>query len=641
MDSGRRSSSLARRRSSRASTSAASGLLGVAIAQSVLGAAIGAPEASVDVAGEAPRTADMPSLADAMRLARSATLASGRRSRRSRRNEERTRAIGASCAPTCHSQAPVGPRRRRSSGTTALRSDRRRLAPHVPNWDVGLVVAWPIFDGTVVARREASRAAKQVAREDLERGARAASRGDRARLHRLRRGPEALPGLEQAVTAARANYEQADARFRAGLGTAVEARRRRRPSHVDGDQPRARSVRRCARPCCLRSRHRGGTVTTTGEEQGTEVNETAQAPAGPTLVERLQGSSRSPRHRRGRDDPARARRRNGLARGGTGQQGRPRRKRKARHGRRGEGRDVPSGPCLRRNAPALGRGARRAPVRVGVRRHGPRPSRGRREASRGPRHAGLPQRERHQSGRGDAGEGHRRAAEGDRGRGRAAPEPARRRLRLAQRGRAEDSAERRTGSGAALSEGQDDERGARGQRLRPARAVRRRDRDPDRGPRAHSSRPGTQIVSVVDRSTVRVVGDAPEIDFEAVAQEAIARIHVLATGRHRGRRRAPRPGSRPGNAHGPLRGRHPRPWAQLPVGTTGEISVDVGEPVAATELPLSRGLDLEETRPSSSSSTATWPAPAPSWSGRDRRQRLPRARSEGGLPRRHRRQGAA
>ena len=32
----------------------------------------------------------------------------------------------------------------------------------------------------------------------------------------------ALPGLEQAVTAARANDEQADARFRAGLGTAVE-----------------------------------------------------------------------------------------------------------------------------------------------------------------------------------------------------------------------------------------------------------------------------------------------------------------------------------------------------------------------------------------------------------------------------------
>jgi outer membrane protein TolC len=33
---------------------------------------------------------------------------------------------------------------------------------------------------------------------------------------------QALPGLQQAVTAAHANYDQADARFRAGLGNAVE-----------------------------------------------------------------------------------------------------------------------------------------------------------------------------------------------------------------------------------------------------------------------------------------------------------------------------------------------------------------------------------------------------------------------------------
>jgi outer membrane protein TolC len=33
---------------------------------------------------------------------------------------------------------------------------------------------------------------------------------------------EALPALQQSVTAARANWAQADARFRAGLATAVE-----------------------------------------------------------------------------------------------------------------------------------------------------------------------------------------------------------------------------------------------------------------------------------------------------------------------------------------------------------------------------------------------------------------------------------
>ena len=101
------------------------------------------------------------------------------------------------------------------------------------------------------------------------------------------------------------------------------------------------------------------------------------------------------------------------------------------------------------------------------------------------------------------------------------------------------------------------------------------------------ARPGTHIVSVVDRSIVRIVGDAPEIDFAAVAPGTVARVHVLATGKDlKGTisRRAPAadPGTRTVHFEidiaDPARG--------LPVGTTGEISIDVGEPVPATELPL-------------------------------------------------------
>jgi outer membrane protein len=92
----------------------------------------------------------------------------------------------------------------------------------VPNWDVGLVIEWPIFDGTVIARRDAARASAQVAREDLS----VVRNGQVATIERTYTGfdvaRKALPGLEQAVTAAHANWEQADARFRAGLGTAVE-----------------------------------------------------------------------------------------------------------------------------------------------------------------------------------------------------------------------------------------------------------------------------------------------------------------------------------------------------------------------------------------------------------------------------------
>lgn len=100
-------------------------------------------------------------------------------------------------------------------------------------------------------------------------------------------------------------------------------------------------------------------------------------------------------------------------------------------------------------------------------------------------------------------------------------------------------------------------------------------------------RPGSTIVTVVDRSTVRVVGDAPESDFGAVAPGTVTRVHVLATSRNlKGiiARRAPAadPGTRTIHFEIDI----PDPAHELPVGTTGEISIDVGEPVAATELPL-------------------------------------------------------
>ncbi len=100
-------------------------------------------------------------------------------------------------------------------------------------------------------------------------------------------------------------------------------------------------------------------------------------------------------------------------------------------------------------------------------------------------------------------------------------------------------------------------------------------------------RPGNQIVSVVDRSIVRVTGDAPEVDFDVVAPGTVAQIHVLATGKDLKAtisRRAPAadPGTR--TVHFEIDVADPK--RELPVGTTGEIRIEVGEPVAAIELPL-------------------------------------------------------
>lgn len=100
-------------------------------------------------------------------------------------------------------------------------------------------------------------------------------------------------------------------------------------------------------------------------------------------------------------------------------------------------------------------------------------------------------------------------------------------------------------------------------------------------------RPGVAIVSVVDRSTVRLVADVPENDFDVVAPGRDVKIEVTATNRSlRGKisRRAPAadPVTRTVRFEVDLADaeRH------IPAGTTGEAHLDVGEAVPATMIPV-------------------------------------------------------
>ena len=100
--------------------------------------------------------------------------------------------------------------------------------------------------------------------------------------------------------------------------------------------------------------------------------------------------------------------------------------------------------------------------------------------------------------------------------------------------------------------------------------------------------PGTAIVSVVDRSTIRMTADVPENAFEEVAPNKKVNVHIYATGKDilgAITRRAPAadPGSRTIHVEVDLTD----PDKQIPVGTTGELRVDLGKPIDAVEFPLS------------------------------------------------------
>ena len=99
-------------------------------------------------------------------------------------------------------------------------------------------------------------------------------------------------------------------------------------------------------------------------------------------------------------------------------------------------------------------------------------------------------------------------------------------------------------------------------------------------------RPGTAILSVIDRSTVRVCAEVPEGDFGFVAPGTKVKLHMLATGANTMgtiARRSPA-------ANGPTRTVHfeidvPDPQRNIPVGTTAEIEIKTGTPEAASILP--------------------------------------------------------
>jgi len=100
-------------------------------------------------------------------------------------------------------------------------------------------------------------------------------------------------------------------------------------------------------------------------------------------------------------------------------------------------------------------------------------------------------------------------------------------------------------------------------------------------------RPGVSIASIVDRSTVRIVADAPEVDFSAIAPGSPVKVHLFAIDRDLTAsisRRAPAAEPRTRTAHFEIdvadRER------SMPVGTTAEIRIDLGVPRPATAIPL-------------------------------------------------------
>jgi membrane fusion protein, multidrug efflux system len=100
-------------------------------------------------------------------------------------------------------------------------------------------------------------------------------------------------------------------------------------------------------------------------------------------------------------------------------------------------------------------------------------------------------------------------------------------------------------------------------------------------------RPGSAVASVVDRNNVRVTAEVPEADFGVVGARTPVQIRALATNRELRANIARRsPAADPSTRTIHLEIAVPDPDRSLPVGTTAELVIDVGQPARATEIPL-------------------------------------------------------
>jgi outer membrane protein len=194
---------------------------GLQSAESAFAAAVAFPELVLDSKGDPPPLPKLPSLQSAIARARErnpelqATIA------QLRAQAALTTAIGALLRPNLSLSASFSGREGGSPATNGAINRFHGWVPETVNWDLGLVLRWPFYDGVVLARQDASAQREQVHAAEIEVVQERQDASIQQAWVSVTVAERTIPALERSVDAARANYAQASTGFKAGLGTSV------------------------------------------------------------------------------------------------------------------------------------------------------------------------------------------------------------------------------------------------------------------------------------------------------------------------------------------------------------------------------------------------------------------------------------
>lgn len=195
---------------------------GLHVARSVFAVAVGVDDVELDAAGASGASAaPLPPLQTLLPLAAgSPVVLEGRARTEAQRGE--TRRLEAQTRPNLLATAAVSGRAGGATPSAGPVPYGDGWLPTVPNYDVGVVFVWPLIEPTWDRRADASRAREEALASEAD----YALHGQRALVsaayHDADVAMQTLAALSRGADAARANYDQADNRFRVGIGTSTE-----------------------------------------------------------------------------------------------------------------------------------------------------------------------------------------------------------------------------------------------------------------------------------------------------------------------------------------------------------------------------------------------------------------------------------
>lgn len=195
---------------------------GLTTAQAGLAAAVGTSELLLDATEPQPSERPFPGLDEALRLADEHSPEVVAALARLRASSAETSALTRELLPNVYVSGSLWG----TAGGTPVANVEPPVGsgwlPSVGNYSLSLVLQWNLFDPVLLARRRASRSREHVEQAAIDIARREIVLTVQRSYLDLVAAQKTLPGLLARVAASKANLDQAEARFRAGLGNIVE-----------------------------------------------------------------------------------------------------------------------------------------------------------------------------------------------------------------------------------------------------------------------------------------------------------------------------------------------------------------------------------------------------------------------------------